>query len=343
MECDEIKELLSEYVDDMLDPETKAVVDEHLSACGDCQQELVSLKALVSDLDSLESVEAPKDFLDQLHERMEKRSRFSEILRTLFVPIRVKIPLEFAGAVAVAILVFSILHIQKDQLKLPEAPVSFERGRVAENAPMDLAESAVSLPQGRGAEKGALGDSPAKAPPSLKEERVAEKGEVDTFGKVAKDEAYRPQLAYQASTAEPPPAEREAIELALVIGRERRPEAVALGATMETAPAPKKKVRRSMTMRQAVPPAKPGRDEDIDAFLSELKGLIGHVGGEVVSVEYNKETNRAESIHAEIPAKQINTFYNKLKELGELQTLPKPVTGKEQEVLPVRIRLVSPK
>ena len=106
MDCSKIKERLSEYMDEVLDAETKAVVDKHLSTCKNCQEELASLKALVSELGSMEPVESPKDFLDQLHERMEKRSRLSRILRTLFVPMRIKIPLEFAGAVAVAILVF---------------------------------------------------------------------------------------------------------------------------------------------------------------------------------------------------------------------------------------------
>jgi hypothetical protein len=51
--------------------------------------------------------------------------------------------------------------------------------------------------------------------------------------------------------------------------------------------------------------------------------------------EKYKETNTPESIRAEIPSEQLYTFYNKLKELGDLQTLPKTATGKEQEVLPV--------
>lgn len=343
MNCGEVKELLSEYVDDVLDPVTKAVVEEHLSACEDCQQELVSLKALVSDLGSLESVEPPKDFLDQLHERIEKRSWFSEILRTLFVPMRVKIPLEFAGAAAVAVLVFSFLYTQQDQLKLAEAPVSLKPGRVTEKAPMGLAQPSVSRPKERVAEKGALGDIPAEASLSLKEERATEKMKADTFGGVAKDEDYRSQNAYKAATAEPPPAERETIELALVLRKELRPQALAPEAAMEAAPAPKKKMRRSLAMRDAEPSARPERDEEVDDSLTRVRRFIGLVGGEVVSVEYNKETNTPESIRAEIPAEQLYTFYNKLKELGDLQTLPETGIGKEQARLPVRIRFLPSK
>lgn len=315
MECGKIRELLSEYVDDVLDPETKAVMDEHIFTCKDCQEELVSLKALVTELGSLESVEPPRDFMDQLHERMEKRSRFSEILRALFVPMRVKIPLEFAGAAAVAILVFSFLYTQKDQLKLAEAPVILKN---------EMATQEVLREQ-----------RPAE------EEGFAQKGTFDASGKVAKDEAYKPQLAYKA--AELSSAERETIELALVLRKELRPEALTPGAAMEAAPAPKKKMRRSLAMRDAETSARPEKEEEVDDPLTKVKRFIGLVGGEVVSVEYNKETHTPESIRAEIPSEQLYTFYNKLKELGDLQTHPKTGIEKEQEFLPVRVRLLPAK
>ncbi len=323
MDCGEIKERLSAYVDDVLDAESKAVVEEHLSTCKDCQQELVSLKALVSELGSLESVEPPRDFLDQLHERIEARSWFPKILRTLFVPMRVKIPLEFAGAVAVAILVFSVLHTQKDQLRLAEAPVGLKQERAGEQVAMEKRQ--------------------AEAPLRVMEESVYKERAVDSFGDVAKDEAHKPQLAYKAATAEEPPAERETIELALVMKKEIRPESLAPGAAMEAAPAPKKKMSRSLALPQAAPPAKPERDEEVDESLPRLKRLIELVGGEVVSLEYNEETNTLESIRAEIPAKQIDTFYNKLKALGDLQVPPEAVAGKEHEVLPVLIHLLPSK
>jgi hypothetical protein len=299
MNCGEIKELLSEYVDEVLDVKTKALVDEHLSTCKDCQQEFASLKTLVNELGSLESVAPPKDFLNQLHERMEQRSWFSKILRTLFVPMRVKIPLEFAGAAVMVILVFSILRVQQDHYRMAEAPVS------------------------------------------LKQERVAEKGALDSLGKGLKDEAYKPQLAYKTATAEQPPEKKEPIELALVMKRALPPETYAPGAAMEAAPAPKKKMRRSLAMREAVPSAQPETDKRDDDFLPKLTRVVELVGGKVVSIEYAKVSKRPESIHAEIPAKQFNTFYNQLKELGDLRSAPKSVTGKEQEVLPVRIRLLS--
>jgi len=311
MDCDEIKESLSAYVDDVLDAESKAVVEEHLSTCKDCQQELVSLQALVRELGSLESVEPPKDFLDQLHERMEARSWFPKILRTLFVPFRVKIPLEFAGAVAVAILVFSVLHIQKEPLRLAGAPEGLKQEKAGEQVAKEKGQ--------------------AEAPLRVMEESVYKERAVDS---------HKPQLAYKEATAERPPAERQAIELALVMKKEIPPEPLAPEEAMEAAPAPKKKMRRSLASPQAGPSVKPEWSEELDESLAKLKKLIEVVGGEVVSVEYNEETHTLESIWAEIPIKQMDTFYIKLKTLGDLQAPPKAVAGEQHEVLPVCIRLL---
>lgn len=298
MNCDEIKGLLSEYVDGVLDVKTKALVDEHLSTCKDCEQELASLKTLVNELGSLESVAPPKDFLNQLHKRMERRSPFSKIMRTLFVPMRVKIPLEFAGAAAMAILVFSLLHVQQEHYRMAEAPVS------------------------------------------IKQEMVAEKGAPESWEKDLKDEASKPQLAYRIATAEQPPGKKGPIELALVMKRARPPETYATGAAMEAAPAPKEKMRRSLAKTEAVPSAQPETDKKGDDLLLQLTRVVELVGGKVVSIEYEKASNRPESIHAEIPAEHFTTFYNRLQELGDLKSAPRSVTWKEQDLLPVRIRLL---
>lgn len=317
MDCEEIREHLSAYVDDLLDAGGKARVEEHLLSCKACQQELASLKALVSELGSLESVEPPKDFLDQLNERIEARSWFPKILRTLFKPMRVKIPLEFAGAVAVAILVLVFLHTQKEELGLKQAPV----GLVKQEEP---------------SEQVAMEKQQAKAPVWSLEGKASKGRVVDSSSDLAKGEAYERQLARKGGEER-----REVIELTLVMKKEIRPESSAPGAAMEAAPTPQKKMRRSLALQETAPPARPETDEELDDSLSRLKKLIELLGGEVVSVEYDEQTKRLASIGAKIPAHQIHTFYNKLKELGDLRTPPEAVTGKGNEVLSVSIRLLA--
>jgi len=299
MNCEKVKGLLSEYVDGVLDPKTKALVDEHLSACKDCQDELASLKALVNELGSLEPVAPPADFLDQLHERMEERSPFSRILRTLFVPMRLKIPLECAGAVAVAILVFSVFFVQQDRYNVTQAPVG------------------------------------------LKEEGAAQKAAPDSWGEGLKDEASKPQPAHRAATAEQAPAKKEPIEVVLVMKRTLPSETYAPGGAMEASPAPKEQMRSSLAKKEAAPGARLEADKRDDHFLPGLTGLVEAVGGRVVSMEYEKASHRLEAMYAEIPAEHLNTFYNRLGELGDLKSAPRSLTGKAKGLVSVRIRLLS--
>jgi hypothetical protein len=283
MNCEEVKELLSEYLDGVLDPKTKTLVDEHLSACKGCQEELASLKALAHELGSLESIAPPRDFLDQLHERMEQRSPFPKILRALFVPLRLKIPLEFAGAVAMAILVLSLLHIQQGSYRTAEAPVS------------------------------------------LTKERVSEKGALESRQEDLKDEAFKPQRAHRTAISGKLPQKKEQIELALIVKPALVPETPAPGSAMKAAP--------SLS-------AHPGIDENDEDFLLRLTGIIEHVGGSVVSIDYEKSSTRPESIHAEIPSEHLTIVYSRLGELGDLQGAPGAVTGNEQGLIKVRIRLL---
>ena len=132
MGCEEIKERLSEYVDDLLDEESKVKVEEHLLTCHGCRQELSSLKALVHELGSLKPVEPPRDFLEQIHERLEQPSRLSKILRFLFVPKGIKIPFQVAGALAAAVLVASLFYVQQGEMKTAKAPESLPQPSLAE-------------------------------------------------------------------------------------------------------------------------------------------------------------------------------------------------------------------
>ena len=123
MECVRVKELLSEYIDDTLDHETRKTVEKHLSTCKGCAEELASLRSLVEELGSLEKVKPPADFLEQLHERLEAPSGFTRIVRKLFVPFHVKIPLELATATLLAVLVFSLFHTQMTEKPMIQTPL----------------------------------------------------------------------------------------------------------------------------------------------------------------------------------------------------------------------------
>jgi hypothetical protein len=122
MECAEIRPRLSEYLDGILDHQTKGLVRKHLSECVACSEALESLQTLVQELGNLRPVKPPDDFLEQLHGRMAKRSGLRVLRKMLFVPFQVKIPLQFATAAAMGVLIFFIIRTPEIEKKISEMP-----------------------------------------------------------------------------------------------------------------------------------------------------------------------------------------------------------------------------
>lgn len=123
MECVKIRRYFSEYLDGALDEPTVNRVEDHVFTCRECRKELESLQSLVQELGDLEQVEAPKEFLEQVHARMAKRFNIRSLTRTLFIPFRINFPYRFAAAAAMAVLIFFIIHtpeIEKEMTGIPK-------------------------------------------------------------------------------------------------------------------------------------------------------------------------------------------------------------------------------
>ena len=123
MDCSQLTELLSAYVDDALDPATKAGVEEHLAECRTCAADLASLRTYLEVMGSLPPVQAPVDFLASVHARLEQPGWFKRLLTWLFFPIKVKLPFEMTGLVAASVLLV-LLYRGTEPEKTQFSPVS---------------------------------------------------------------------------------------------------------------------------------------------------------------------------------------------------------------------------
>ena len=110
MNCREVNKLLGDFFDGLLDKNLKMSVQEHLKTCEGCADELAELKKYFNDVRSLSKVPAPDNFLEKIHERLESGKRFKKILKALFTPVQIKIPLGAAGAVAAAAVVVFLIR-----------------------------------------------------------------------------------------------------------------------------------------------------------------------------------------------------------------------------------------
>ena len=333
MECTEISELLSEYIDDVLDPETKSRVDKHLLSCKNCSEELASMRALVDELASLESVEAPKDFLNQLDQRMEPDFSFRKLVRTLFVPMHVKIPLQLATGAAMAILILAIWSGPQPQERIADVSEEPPSVMLAKETPADHLD--------------AHGFRSSLQNASSKPSRKA--GETVELALLVQPKAdarrYARQEAGEASPARPEIMAEIGEKKAPSTSRQKEREATRMVTKGETTT----KELREETQAAGLPEEGrlPSRDEAdvslsrVNEVLSEVKDLIGLLEGIVLSVEYEEQTQRPQSISAAIPVENYPIFTEKLGRLAVLRTPPTDYPQKDHEVVPVRIRFVT--
>ena len=331
MECAEIEKFLSEYIDGTLDRETRDLVEKHLRTCKACREELASLRAVVKELGSLESVEAPADFLDKVHERIEQPSRFAKILRALFVPTRIKIPFQLATAAATAVLVFSLFNLMQPAKQMVDVPSDSGPMRTADKTRVDSVEPAP--------EKEIYESKPVLKETALPQ-KLTEKKPIQLV-LLLKGEMIGAARAPHAAT-EPPAGEKKKARAGEVSTR-RLAKQAAPKAGLKTdwhegeqrsAPVPDEEKRGA-------------RDEAARASVhfgeapSKVIKLIELVDGEIIGEVYEREAGRPQFITAQIPAKNYHSFLDKLSQLGALQPPFPTMLAEDQGMIQVRIQLIS--
>lgn len=76
MSCEEIKNLLDEYITGELDEQSCGEVEKHLGNCADCRRELDELKALKCELSKL-AQDVPDGFDERLSAKIKKQKRIA--------------------------------------------------------------------------------------------------------------------------------------------------------------------------------------------------------------------------------------------------------------------------
>lgn len=74
MQCQEVQELLSAYLDGMLDPSEREAAGRHLEQCPACRSELEELKTVVDLVRDLPPVDPPAGFRQELRRKLERKT-----------------------------------------------------------------------------------------------------------------------------------------------------------------------------------------------------------------------------------------------------------------------------
>ena len=164
MTCHDARELLSALLDDALGPAERAALEAHVAACADCSRELEALRATVALLGRLPAAHAPVGFVDRVVAAAYRPPWPRRVLDALFVPLRVKLPLE---AVAVLLVSVSALYLYQ---RTPEVQ-EFSRQAAREASPVAPPTTSPAPPPGPAAPEIA-GQPPAAKAPAAERKRA---------------------------------------------------------------------------------------------------------------------------------------------------------------------------
>jgi anti-sigma factor RsiW len=131
MTCNEIENRLPAYLEDLLTPEEKNNIAGHLASCSRCSRAIADLKMAEKLVQRLREVEPPPFFEQRIMSRVrEEAGRKKGILRRLFYPLHIKIPVQALATIVISVLAFHVYQQGDPEMKrmapLP-APLA-ERG-----------------------------------------------------------------------------------------------------------------------------------------------------------------------------------------------------------------------
>ncbi len=271
MTCDEAREAFSDLYDGALSGAPLAALDRHLEGCPACREEWDLFLKTVVALDGLGGAEPSPGFAARVLERVQASPWWRRAAETLFVPVRVKVPMQALGLVLVAFTAVMIFQRSPDLRRQAEVRVAPEPAArqatpppaspptPAQPAPPAAGRSTPQQPVGR-----AEGPAPTAAPRTEDKgagESLDAKGQADAFRYAGQE---RPNATPAAPMAPAARLEAEKDRAAGAAGRadmaSPRPETPrAPSARREPSPAPQPPAgvpaRDSVTARRAPSPA----------------------------------------------------------------------------------------
>jgi anti-sigma factor RsiW len=188
MKCGQIQKMLPACQDGILSKTETALVENHLTACDSCRASFKEYQQARQRLKKLEEVEPPLGFAQKIMARIEQEEeKKSGLLRKLFYPLHIKVPIQAVAMVVVAVLAIQTYRsVESQKQTAPPDAITAVPGPKEEPERKEDRQQEAALP----AEKTLpTSEEAAKAPASAAAPREAERAELAAGGKKAKREA----------------------------------------------------------------------------------------------------------------------------------------------------------
>ena len=309
MKCSKIKKYFFEYYEGLVTPEIKKLVKDHLVVCKDCIKEYKLLQKYKKEMGVLKKVKTPDDFLQKVHARIEQEPGLKKIIKWLFIPFKVKIPLEAVGVVATVLIVILLFSpVQKEQKIMEMAKMPGEASRKTQKQKR-LAKPALKR-------KKAVSKKGMRTEDIVGAGKIAGIQEKDVATKGKKEEMVELVLLIKSGIVE-----QDKFEDALQEEEADMPKAPAESRLKEV-----KKVRSEKASAiyetagtSAVMRGSSIESVSINDIVEKIKTITKKLNGNVINEDYDKNTNLLNFIIVDIPNKNYKVFLKILKNIGTIQ------------------------
>ncbi len=301
MTCHDAREQFSELVDDALAAAGRAALEAHLATCADCRRELQRFRDTVSLVRAVAPVRAPAGFVDRVLEAARPVSWPRRLVRGLFLPWPVKLPMEAAAVVLVAV---GVALVYRGTPELELATRMEQAAPVVAHAPESAAPAGdAPLPQ--------LPTSLERKVDALRDQAPAKDQAQKLEAPSSRDAENRQEVDRRAKQATPPVfAERQPATASGNVQAPRAPGAVADNYLAQAPPPPPAVASSAL----APPPDVFGQlaVSDRDVALGKVSELIARLG----AVE-TRRIDRADGLTLELTI-QRDAYAELSRELARL-------------------------
>jgi hypothetical protein len=342
MTCHEARELFSALLDDALGADERRALDAHLAMCADCGRELQRFRSTVTLLRSVEPARAPAGFVDRVLDAARPAPWPRRLLRALVLPWPLKLPVEAAAIVLVAVGVVYVFRATPElgQATRVESTYETDTTRTETTTSRDVASAppaptapqrTYQAPEHAKAPKDQFNEKKSDSPPPTRSEAAPRSAELSDASRdvdrLKRESSQAPSAELQAGgklSAPPARAERER-----GVAQERAP--------LPAAPAPESRADAQRAPSQPAtsftPPDVAGRlaGADQTAALRGLAYLVDRLG----AVENRRVAGDAGPIiEVTVPLEVYGEFVRELTRLGRWEVT------REAAGLPARVRVV---
>jgi hypothetical protein len=292
MDCGDIQERLSAYIEGIISSEEKTLIEGHLKSCQKCSESLADLRKTMEYVKNLEEIEPPAWLTQKVMARVRSEVKPKKgIFQKLFYPLYIKISLEAAAVILIAVTAIYIFKPIQTEVKLAKIPSEEMITQIPsqekwETSPTDESKDKV-IPPSPPLEKGGKRGFEAEQTVPLKKPEIMDKLAVPKAPPlVTKQEEIRPFAGALAKDE----SSRETLSAA--------PEAKTLG----------ERKREGISLIVNV--------KDVETDSKEIEKILMQCGGKVIKTELLENKN---VLLAEINPEAVKGLIEKLKLIGEVK------------------------